>query len=723
MKAIRQDMEELFLTMHYRKMQRDLHGPQKKKTKFHFIAMACLFLLAYGLTAGSQSFDSVSIVLTLNQIILVGVWVFIVFLVTAIFGASEFIITLYWMLVYWPLLTLLASLIVSGTKEMEMWLLIICIILEVVTFLAFVIIYYGYPRLVTSKWFRETYGATRFWRIKLLDDGVTMQYDGMWGRLSKRYECRYVGETNEGGLPHGTGVWSDNHYDGEILSGTWEEGQPVAPFSSRQYGNGDSFAAVRLAFFKANDDPFEENKLFPTNEEPPKVGVVSVECSVAGNFMAHLPNASMLGEPHVERTLTLGNATDMHAPLLGDSQQHEGERGATIGSVCKKLDFGSQSTFEDQITTSLQINANDPRGVQIGGHLYGMTGMPFTKRIDQIIVDVKRSDTEGEYEALEDGDSERSSAGQKLYLEVKNWKRIGTKDALIFIPGFNSWLKHSCETFGQMMAMTTLSKTVYPILFAWPGAQVMTYRQASIISASENNRNYFLQMLKSLRAEGFFNIHIVTHSLGVQTLMSCFENNEDGSPSPVSDCFGPAPTSTDGTSSLTQVGKLVCRSITLLNPDYPVDAFREHGFQSLRRVTSQITIVGDKADQALFWSSLINGIVNYFGWSQPSALDSEARRSEKGFQLQAPIGKGIDCMYTEDGDDPDDWLDCDCIDTTGLDTNVNDLRHSAYTVNSILLRDIEEIVVTGKRAATRTTLLHKKGNVYEYCHAPSFVSQ
>ena len=49
---------------------------------------------------------------------------------------------------------------------------------------------------------------------------------------------------------------------------------------------------------------------------------------------------------------------------------------------------------------------------------------------------------------------------------------------------------------------------------------------------------------------------------------------------------------------------------------------------------------------------------------------------------------------------------CDVIDTTatGLDTNVNvnDLRHSAYSVNSILLRDIEDIVVTGKCASDRS---------------------
>jgi len=71
---------------------------------------------------------------------------------------------------------------------------------------------------------------------------------------------------------------------------------------------------------------------------------------------------------------------------------------------------------------------------------------------------------------------------------------------------------------------------------------------------------------------------------------------------------------------------------------------------------------------------------------------------------------------------PQIWLDCDVIDTTGLDVNANDQRHSAYNVNFILLRDIEELIVTSKRASERTTSLHRKGNIlYEDCHAPSFV--
>ena len=198
-------------------------------------------------------------------------------------------------------------------------------------------------------------------------------------------------------------------------------------------------------------------------------------------------------------------------------------------------------------------------------------------------------------------------------------------------------------------------------------------------------------------------------------------------------------------SSTRGVGKLICRSITLLNPDFPLRAFKEHAFKSIRRVSSLITIVGDKADQALFWSSLINGGVNRFGGSQPSVLDFKDRTKQR--QLQELVGKDIDGLYHKSDEVKDvvefqntellnqasirigrkeeatnTYLDCDVIDTTGLDTNVNNLRHAAYSVNSILLRDIEEIVITGRRAADRSTLLHKKGNVFEYCHAPSFVT-
>jgi len=749
------EMEEVFLTMHYRKMQRDLNGPQKKQSKYHYVGLACMLILIYGLSAYQHETEGeeeggenppIAIVLSVPQIALIGVWIFASIVITGIFAGSKLIHLLYWMVVYFPLLAMLASVLFYDNSAIFgvglTWIAIALIIAEVVTALAFVLIYYAYPKLVTSRWFREGYGASRYFRITLLDEW-TMEYDGRWGRCSRRYVCRYVGEVNDEGLPHGRGVWSDDSYNGEVLTGTWEDGKPVAPFNSRQYGGkGNTFAGVRLAFFLASDDTFEANKLVPTNEKPPRCGVVGVECSIAGDFYSNLPEASLLVGP-----------------------QTDGE-GITIGECCRKL---GGADVANEPATAIQITSDDPRGVQVGGHVYGPTGLPFTKRLRQIVINVTATGKDGpEYEPLEGAADEEDHAdtgtgadtasNQVLRLEVKNWAPIKTRDALIFLPGFNSWLKHSAETLGQMVAMTNLSRHVYPVIFSWPGGQIPSYRNASFISATEENRRYFLQMLRGLQQEGFQNIHIVTHSLGVQTLMSAFENKTDESSSDVSDCFRPAPAFADTSASVAEVGKLVCRTITMLNPDFPVLAFREHGFKSIRRVCRCITVVGDKNDQALWWSGVINGACNALKYDPPTVLDSVARRQETGLVFQQPIGRDIESLYI-DGRLSDDsvipfehkpkdnnsslaaangvrdvslhstrknggniaWLDVDVIDTTGLDTNVNDLRHAAFSVNSILLRDIEELVVSGKRACDRTTLLHKAGNVYEYCHAPSFV--
>ena len=769
-------MEELFLTMHYRKMQRDLNGPQKKQSKYHYVLLACMLILIYGLSAyqrettlpeqeGQAEVEQpeedtpIAIVLTVPQIVLIGVWIFVSVVVTGMFAGSKLIHLLYWMIVYFPLLAMLASVLFYDEPSIFgdgiTWIAVALIIVEVITLLAFVLIFYVYPKVVTSKWFRLSYGASRYFRISVLDDW-TMEYDGRWGRCSRRYVCRYVGDVNEEGLPHGRGVWSDDSYNGEVLTGMWKDGKPVAPFDSRQYGGkGNTFAGVQLAYYMASDDTFEANKLMPTNEQPPRCGVISVECSIAGDFYSNLPEASLVVGPKVD-----GEDT-------------------TIGECCRLLDGPSASAgagIANEPTTALHITSDDPRGIQVGGHVYAPTGLPFTKRLHQIIISIKQPeyetlgrsvDDEGDRPDIDtetetdDGTSTvtgNDTTSCRPTLEVRNWAKIQTRDALIFLPGFNSWLKHSAETLGQMVAMTNLTRHVYPILFSWPGGQVPTYRHASFASATENNRRYFLQMLRGLQQEGIQNIHIVSHSLGVQTLMNAFENQPDGSVSEVSACFRPAPAFTDTAASAAEVGKLVCRTMTMLNPDFPVQAFREAGFKSIRRVCRCITVVGDKNDQALWWSGVINGACNAMKYDPPSVLDSEARRQESGFIFQQPIGRDIESLYADEQSSEDDvisfrhksnqndssgaangirdvslhsttrkkdgnaiWLDVDVIDTTGLDTNVNDLRHAAFSVNSILLRDIEELVVTGKRASERTTLLHKAGNVYEYCHAPSFV--
>ena len=69
------------------------------------------------------------------------------------------------------------------------------------------------------------------------------------------------------------------------------------------------------------------------------------------------------------------------------------------------------------------------------------------------------------------------------------------------------------------------------------------------------------------------------------------------------------------------------------------------------------------------------------------------------------------------------WLDLDVIDMTGLDTNIKDQRHSGFSLNAMLLKDLHELISTGKRAMKRSSLLFREGNYFTFAHAPSFVSQ
>lgn len=103
---------ELFLTMHNRKLTRELNGPQKKKTKYHLVILLCFLILVYGLSStyattnteegatsgGTGGNQQISITLTISQIVLIGLWIFIAIVITAIFGSSKFILLLYWML-------------------------------------------------------------------------------------------------------------------------------------------------------------------------------------------------------------------------------------------------------------------------------------------------------------------------------------------------------------------------------------------------------------------------------------------------------------------------------------------------------------------------------------------------------------------------------------------------------------------------------------------------
>jgi len=657
-------------------------------------------------------------------------------------------------MVYLPLLAAIASFLFDWDKEKEA---AVFVSVEILAVVVFVSVFFIYPKVLNSDWFRHRHRVAAYWRVNVVADW-TMTYRKRKGLPRIRHTCKYEGEFNEKGEPHGLGRWFDDAFDGEVLTGTWENGVPVAPFYSRHYGKGDTFSAVRIAFVMASDDEFSTNKFWPSNAKPPRCGVAAVECSVSGAFYNELPLAEYYMGPD---------------PFDAET---------SVKNMCNNL---AHNKAEREMNV-LQIKT-DSRGVQVEGHVHAETGETFSS-VDEILIRVERgkesisprsamafmprpkilsnmAEAIAVYERSEVNDDkeiggaanmneELEEPRPKLTLHVHNWSPTVQKEALIFIHGFNTCLKNALQNLGQLMAMTKLDTHVYPILYAWPCGQVLSYHSASRTAHSEQNHTNFLQLCRGLQNAGFTNVHLMSHSMGAQTLVGAFCDKSDGSQSDVARCFYLAsgqhankPTNKGSPDSDEGKKLLVCKTMTMLNPDFPVEAFVSHGFRSMRRVCDTITLVGDRHDKALFWSQFVNGIGVRFGYKQPKHLTPNKNNTER-LRLQKVIGKSIDCLYLQEnrgdrtshnvelfqqraplvlviegGEDLEKpWLDLDVIDTTGLDTNIANIRHSAYNLNPILLNDLEELITTGQRAMKRGSLLYRDGNIFSYCHAPSYVS-
>jgi hypothetical protein len=770
--------ETTFLNMQIRKQNRAMTGTKSRDRGYEFLFLAIFLVLAFSIGSVYQETDFQNgdpiVSLTLNQVIVIGVWLFVAAFVTSIFKESHFVDLLFYMLVYWPLVFVVATLLfLQYATEEFIW--VTFLVLECLTFVVFMGIYYVYPWILNSDWFRSNSRAIKFFKVNLVAD-YTMTYKRRKSRfgLGTRHTCKYDGSVNERGEPHGLGRWFDDAPDGEVLTGYWQDGVPIAPFSSRVYGTADAFRAVRIPFIKASDDEFSSTKWWPTNEKEVECGIATVECSVSGAFYNELPESQYLIEPCLYNPKTSIGELFSNLPILN----------------------------EDNAVRSLLIKANDRRGVNIEGFFHAATGKSF-QIVDSVVIKVKPEEQKPSrptlhYMPMTDGrlsffnldenvlvrqESEEAATtlqtaksdieeGKKthplqFHLEVDGWIPSQRKDVLVFFAGFNCPLKQALENFGQLLAMTKLDACVRPILFNWPAGQVLTYHSASRASHSAKNFQRLTQLFQGLQNAGYRNVHLMSHSMGVQTLIGSLVDKKDGSRSDASKCFMLASDCDDdfakndenndgnedegGDNSL-----LICKTITLLNPDFPLVPFQEHAFHSARRLCRTITVVGDKNDGALLFSQVANGIGVRYGYRQPDALLPNDKNKERLSQMLT-VGKCVESLYfpedvverrgirkhdyllfkekapimlmssdgniesTKDEILDKAWMDLDVIDTTGLDTNIADIRHSAYNLNPSLLRDLEELVTTSRRAKARS-LLYRDGNIFSYCSAPSFVN-
>jgi len=331
----------------------------------------------------------------------------------------------------------------------------------------------------------------------------------------------------------------------------------------------------------------------------------------------------------------------------------------------------------------------------------------------------------------------------------------------------------SIQSLGQFMALTQLTRKFYPICYSWPAGTLPTYFDASRLAASQKNRENFLLMLRSLSDAGIRQVHFMTHSMGVQCLLAMFENkdvNDPNSRSDVSLMFQQDPAFDDGT-DLEGKGEqlMVCKNIVLINSDFHLQAFIDRAFLSIRRVCSNITVMGDCQDGALRASRWVHSAAVKMGKEYSTLLQSNEmlqNSSRKfpnfkyhslGFEIHllhslggkddggdeyAPLDTLLATEKVENSDrrknallfkhasrtfsasdeTEKQWLDLDVIDTTSLDSNMAGIRHGGFNMNTNIINDLSELFLEGNRASGRSSLLQREGNTYTYSTAPSHVT-
>ncbi|KAH9261258.1 hypothetical protein BASA81_000962 [Batrachochytrium salamandrivorans] len=356
------------------------------------------------------------------------------------------------------------------------------------------------------------------------------------------------------------------------------------------------------------------------------------------------------------------------------------------------------------------------------------------------------------------------------YLKVQNWKSTveGHVEALVLFPGFNASLEHSLQRLGQFMAMGRFPPHIKPFVFSWPCARELTYMHACKFAKSHKTHFALESFLRGLHSAGVRDIHFLAHSAGAQVVASGFTANAGGEAAdrtPLSKLFAE--------NNQSSYSLLRLRTVTFLNPDTPLSQFIHQDFRAIRRVCDHITIVGDSKDGALYWSEMANGValtIQFLRrWFRCGCVPRTRRScnvccrvyaqgccrphrhgTDRPFSSQLAVGKNIFSLYLRDDrpllddqddedvqdepeDDDDDeeqaftrrsqkrWLDVDVIDTSSMETNVHQLRHAYFDLNKILVEDLHELIVTGKRAAERSLLLHREGNIFSFCQAPACV--
>jgi pimeloyl-ACP methyl ester carboxylesterase len=315
-----------FRHMLWRRLQRTKYGayrPSKRSKIVWFLLIFVLFLiLSFSVLFRIWGAD-------LGEVLYKNLSSLIVFVILIPIAGSAFVnasgffsrMMLFWILLGAVIFFIIDLIVVvpngdawfegEQSRAIAISLTLLILLLELVTFIGYMLYFYIYPRLLLTGVFGGR-NAQSLFRIKpdpdpnhlwlytyfSLDDD--MAYTCCRKHPAKTFQ--YAGELDQDMRPHGFGEWRDDSALGETLSGFWDHGIPRAPFISRELGTLNMFASLRLLYARNNAAEWKNSSSRPSRDgEELMWGVAEVECSVAGVFNRYLPKASLLVEPTSQR--------------------------------------------------------------------------------------------------------------------------------------------------------------------------------------------------------------------------------------------------------------------------------------------------------------------------------------------------------------------------------------------------------------------------------------
>ncbi|KAJ3124534.1 hypothetical protein HK098_001083 [Nowakowskiella sp. JEL0407] len=304
---------------------------------------------------------------------------------------------------------------------------------------------------------------------------------------------RYKGEKNEDNVPHGIGEWIDSTAQGERLVGYWENGIPVGPFRSREYGTGNGFASIRIGFVKTGAEPWDKHAWTPKRAVP-SYGVITVESSITGQFYSHLPDVKV---------------------ILGPTAMSAGGPEYVVKEIAKGDAFYNSyysvpSSYDDQpyamATDFGPLSVKNKHGNLLLHHP-GFQLAPTNDKFTSLLVPAS---------------TEPSSSNNPDPPE-KDVNQINNQEALVFVHGYNSSLLGSGITLGQMLSLGAFPPHIRPFIYNWPSASALSFFDAVAYASSDNAKQDFIAFINELRIAGFHGIHFIGHSLGSKLLLNCVE--------------------------------------------------------------------------------------------------------------------------------------------------------------------------------------------------------